>query len=186
MPPIAMAAIGAGSSIAGSILGQKAANKGPQAVFPQQLGQYLNLLNPLATSASGTLGQMIATGMPTDVGPAWQAMVGAQQQQVQQGRADISAQFARSGLRYGTPMTSALSTFESQTNKDFMSILANYTFQAQEAARQRQLAASTGALSAFGDIATTLTSPQGSTLGAGLSSAGQQLQFLSLLKALGV
>src|SRR5882672_7686055 len=79
------AVVGGGLSALGGAFNQNAANKGARPVFPEQTGQYLQMLSPLASTGAGTLTEMARTGMPTDVGPAWQAMMDASKRTTKQG-----------------------------------------------------------------------------------------------------
>lgn len=189
MPPAAIAVGMIGANVAGSALSSAAANKGPRPIFKDVNQQYLNLVGGpggMGATSAGTLQDMIKTGMPTDVGPAFEALVNAKQRFVGQGRENIAEMFGASGLRYSTPLMSSLVDYESQVSADFMSILAEYTRQAQEAARQRQLMASQFGWEAFSAPALALTKPKQSTLGAGLSGGLNALQQVMLLKSLGL
>jgi hypothetical protein len=186
-----------GASAIGGMLGQKAANKGPRSMFPGQLQQFLDMFSggsgpgsggvsgtPFGVSSFNTMNQMAQTGMPTDVGPAWNSMVTANKQMTQQGLNNLMTQFGGSGARYSSGAMMAGNNYMAQSNNNFMSILANYTMQAQEAARARQMQASQTGFGAFRDIATMFTQPKGSVAGAGLSSVGSSLQLISLLQGL--
>lgn len=176
--------IGTGAGIAGSALSTSAANAGARPVFPQATGQYLQMLSPLASSGAGTLSSMISTGNPTDVGPAWDAMVSANQRQTKQGYDQLLGSFGASGLRYSSPALNSASDYLSQSNKNFLQILSQYTMQAQEAAQARRLQASQFATQSFGAPALALQGPQGSVLGSALSTGSSDLQTLALLQSL--
>src|SRR5712664_3376097 len=97
MAPVAAIGVGMAASAVGGALGQSAANKGPTPINPGTNASYLSTINSLvggpnagpggaATGATGTLKSMIATGNPTNVGPAFQAFYNQQQRGVTQGR----------------------------------------------------------------------------------------------------
>lgn len=85
--------------------------------------------------------QMAQTGNPTDVGPAWEAMKAAEQQNIQQNLAQLKEQFAAGGNLVGTPYGSSVSDYESQTTLGQNAILTQAQQQAAEAAAGRQLSA---------------------------------------------
>lgn len=192
-----MALAGAGASIAGNVMGSRAAGSSrtipaarPQALFPWLQDEYTGLVGGpegLGATSAGTLQEMIKTGMPTDVGPAFEALLKSKQRFVGQGRENIAEMFGASGQRFGTPLMSSLVDYESQVSSDFMSILSEYTRQAQESARQRQLAASQYGFEAFGAPALAF-SPSEHLLTGGTSPTGTGLQgigsFLTLLMSL--
>jgi len=190
MPPLAIMGIGAGLSGIGSMLGQSAANKGPQSMFPNQLQNFLQMMGggPGGTGfgniSANTLSSMAATGDPTNVGPAWNAMVTANKQMTQQGLNNLMTQFAGGGARYSSGAMMAGNNYLTQSNNNFMNILAQYTMQAQESAANRMMQASNTGFGALQNIATMFTQPKGSVAGAGLSSAGSSLQLISLLQQL--
>ena len=113
----------------------------PNALFPEMQKQYISSLEALSPIMQNTMGEMAATGSPTDVGPAFESLKAAMGRQVGEGRANVAEQFASSGLANSSSMMTGLVDYESQTNKDFMSILSQYTMQAQEAAAGRRLQA---------------------------------------------
>lgn len=206
MPVGALLGIGMAASGVGSALGASAANSShlvnnpaPVPLYPGLQGSYLSLLSGLmsgkggpAGTPGGTLSSMMATGNPTDVGPAFQALVKAQQPLVQQGQQSITNQFAGSGLAYSTPLMSALGNYQSRVGNDFLSILADYTRQASEAAANRQLSATEFGMGAISGPALTNYQAQipvvggQSVLGSGLNSAGSGLSTLAIMKALGL
>jgi hypothetical protein len=181
-----LSAIGTGVSTVGSLMNQRAANKGPQAVFPEQQGQYLQMLAPLASTGAGTLNEMARTGMPTDVGPAWEAMMTANKRQTQQGYDKLLGSFGQGGLRYSSASMTGASDYLTQSNANFLQILSNYTMQAQEAARARQMSASQFGVGSFGNAAMTMTGPKGSVAGAGMQGVGGDLQTIALMQMLGM
>jgi hypothetical protein len=102
-----------------------------------------------------TLAGMAQTGDPTDVGPAWQAMVDAQQRNIQRQGADLREQFAFGGDLKSSPFGQAATDFYSQTAKDQNALLAQMTQQAQEAAAGRKLTAGedlTSGATSFGNM----------------------------------
>lgn len=100
----------------------------------------------MASNAADALGYLrgIAQngGYPTDAGPAWQAMVDAQQRQLQRNFADLQESFNVSGGRFSSDFGTAATDYWNQANLQQNALLAQMTFQAQEAARQRELSAS--------------------------------------------
>lgn len=88
-----------------------------------------------------TMAEMAKTGMPTDVGPAWQAMVDSMQRQIGQGQANLREQFSFGGNLAGSPFGAATTDYQAQTTKDLNSILAQMQANASEAAAGRQLSA---------------------------------------------
>lgn len=92
-------------------------------------------------TGTGTLQSEATTGNPTDVGPAWQAMVDAQQRNIQQQGANLREQFAFGGDLKSSPFGQAATDFYSQTAKDQNALLAGMQQQASEAAAGRQATA---------------------------------------------
>lgn len=107
----------------------------------QQLMQYF--LTGQGGNAPGlnTMSQLSSTGLPTDVMPEWQAMIAAQQQNIQQNEANLKEQFAATGGLGGSPYGTAVSNYEQQTTKDQNALLGQLTAQSLEAARGRQAGA---------------------------------------------
>lgn len=93
---------------------------------------------PAGTDA---LAQMAQTGNPTDVGPAWNAMVASQKQNTDVNLAKLREQFASQGTLAGSPYASGVSQYMEQTNLDQNALLAQMQQQASEAAAGRQLTA---------------------------------------------
>ena len=194
MPPAAAIGIGMASSAIGGALGQHAANKGPQPIFQGTNTAYLQNVNALAggpgtggapgTGATGTLQSMIATGNPTNVGPAFQAFYNQQQRGVTQGRNALLSSFGGAGARYSSAAMGAVGDYENQANLNFLQVLSQYTMQAQEAARQRQLQASEFAVGQQSEAGLALKGPKGSVVGAAAGSAGQDLTGLGMLAQL--
>lgn len=99
---------------------------GPQGVGPTSLN---------------TLSSMATTGNPTDVGPAYQAMVSANQRQVKAGESNLLESFGQMGLRNSSSAMTADVDYQSNVATQFANILSQYTMQSQESASQRQLQA---------------------------------------------
>jgi hypothetical protein len=59
----------------------------------------------------------------------WQAMVDAMQRQIGQGRADLSESLNVGGGLVGSPYGTAMTDYDTQSNKDLMSILSQMQFQ---------------------------------------------------------
>jgi hypothetical protein len=93
------------------------------------------------TPGMNELGQMAQTGMPTDVGPAWEAMMASQQRNIDQNLGNIREQFAFGGNLKSSPFGSAVTDYMTQTGLDQNALLAQMHMQAQEGARGRQLQA---------------------------------------------
>jgi len=108
---------------------------------PQLTSQFLNWLQSQIGPVGSELGQMAATGDPTDVGPAWQAMVKAMQQNIQQNQAQLREQFASTGDLASSPFGTAASNFQQQTTLDQNALLGQLQQQASEAAAGRELSA---------------------------------------------
>jgi hypothetical protein len=112
----------------------------PMTPVLQQLEQFYTTGKggPAGTDA---LAQMAATGNPTDVGPAWNAMVASQQQNTAQNLALMREQFASQGTLAGSPYSDATAQYLEQTNLDQNALLAQMHQQSSEAAAGRQLTA---------------------------------------------
>lgn len=201
MPGQAIAmGVGMGASAIGGMLGQSAANKGPQPINPGTNSAYLQNINSLAggpgstggwnpsaaTGATGTLQSMIQSGNPTNVGPAFQAFFQQQQKGVTQGRSALLNSFGGAGARYSSAAMTAVGDYENQANLNFLQVLSQYTMQAQEAAAGRQLQASEFAMQGQETAGLAYKGPKGSVVGAGLQGGGSALQTLSLLKSMGM
>ena len=94
-----------------------------------------------AFSPGGTMGKMAQTGDPTDVGPAWQAMLAAQQENIQQKQAQMKENMNVGGNLAGSPFGTALQNFQTQTALGQNAMLTEAQQQAQEAAKSRILPA---------------------------------------------
>jgi hypothetical protein len=139
---------------------------------------------------------MITTGMPTDVGPAFEAIKAASQRGFAEDKANMLESFGAGGLRYGSSAMQATVDLKSQEQAGLLQTLADYTRQAQEAAANRQLISSQFAMESLAGPATSYYNPYVATansgaggLSSGLSAAGSGLtgisQLLVLLKLLG-
>ncbi len=195
--PIAMIASG-GLSAAGGILGAKAAQPkavsipAPAPLFPGIQQGYMDALTQsgITGTSFGTLAETARTGLPTDVGPAFEALKTSMGHGISEGRTNLIEQFGVKGLRYGSDVSKAGADFESQTQKDFASILADFTRQASEAAANRRVAAAVQGQGAAGELATAfrptavVAGGGASPTGAGLQSAGGSLQNFIMMKAL--
>lgn len=179
--------LGLGASTTGSALNARASNRirripaaPPMALFPQLQALYTSLVGGsggLGATSMGTLREMSATGMPVDVGPAFEALVASKKRFTDEGRENIAEMFGASGLRHSSPLATGLVDYESQVSADFMQILSEYTRQSQEAARQRQLAASGMGMEALSAPALGFA-PSEHILAGGTSVGGSALQTL--------
>lgn len=151
----------------------------------------------LTETSFGSLQQFAETGLPTDVGPAFEALVASRQRFEKQGRADISEMFGASGARYGSDLMRNLVDFQSQVAADYGRILSDYTFRAQESARGRQMGASIFGADLFSTAAQTLHPTAipvvegggvgaAGAIGAGLQQGSQGMMMLMLLKQMGM
>jgi hypothetical protein len=93
---------------------------------------------------SNALNQMANTGNPVDQTAAWQAMLGSEQQNIQQNQADIKEQFAFGGALGGSEFGNAMQNYMSQVTADQNAQLTQATATAQENAMNRQLSAQQG------------------------------------------
>lgn len=92
-------------------------------------------------AGTGTLQSMSNTGNPTDVGPAWQAMIAAENQNTQNNAANLREQFAFGGDLKSSPFGSAMQQFYNQNTLNQNAQLTQAEQQAQEAASGRQITA---------------------------------------------
>lgn len=141
---------GLASSTAGGIMNSVQGSKGPTAVFPDMQRDFKSGMKGVGKQSMSTMEEMARTGMPTDVGPMFQALLQQREKSSQQGRASIAEKFGSMGLRYSTPLMDSLVDYENQLQADYGSILSNYVFQAMEAARGRQMQASGMGMEALG------------------------------------
>jgi hypothetical protein len=116
-------------------------------LFPGLQQSYINALQQsgINTAALNTLTQAATTGLPTDVGPAFDAFKAAAQQTIQQGAAGLQERLG-AGMATGSDLVKGQSEYAEQTSKDLTSQLAQWSMAASEAAAQRRVgAATTGA-----------------------------------------
>lgn len=106
------------------------------------------LTNPLSQTFMGAaptqagLNQMLATGGgPINQLPAWQAMVGAQQRNIQEGAANLAEQFGTSDNRFSSSYGTAMTDYLTQTQLGQNALLGQMTATAGENAQQRLLSA---------------------------------------------
>jgi len=177
----------------GAGLSQSAANAGYRPVFPGLTSQGVSLVGGLGGAAGTSLTGLITNpgAMPNvsgTVNPAFNALVSANQQMMSQGLANLKESYGASGVgTSGSPYSLGASNYLTQSNANFMNILAQYTLQTQQQAQQTQLAATGEGLNAFLGPAFTLQGPKGSVSGAALGSlGGSGLDTLSLMEALGM
>jgi hypothetical protein len=113
----------------------------PGQMNPGVSQQFQGMLQTQGPQYGQTLGEAMKTGMPTDVAPAFQAMLAARQKGMQQGAGNIVEAYGASGNRYGSSLPNALVDYQLQSDKDFNSTLANYSMQASENAAMRMMQA---------------------------------------------
>lgn len=102
-----------------------------QATAPGQLNAPLNdvmkNLMALFDPQSGSLGKLASNGI--DATPIWQKTVDAMQRQIAQGGANLKEQFNVEGGLASSPFGQAAVDYQTQSNKDLDSLLANMQFQ---------------------------------------------------------
>jgi hypothetical protein len=120
-------------------------------MLQQLMGGGGNLQNQLLSFLSGgsstipgaaSLTDIAQTGDPISALPEWQAMIAAQQQNIQQNQANLKEQFGFAGDLQSSPFGTAMSNYEQQTTLEQNALLAQLEQQAMEAAMQRKLTAS--------------------------------------------
>ncbi|MGC1580369.1 MAG: hypothetical protein WA766_02735, partial [Candidatus Acidiferrales bacterium] len=104
----------------------------------QQLMQYFQT-GQSSIPGSAQLTQLAQTGDPINQLPAWQQMVAAQQQQIQQGGANVTAQFNALGNLGGSPYGNALGQYYNQAELGENAQLGQMTATAQENAANRMM-----------------------------------------------
>lgn len=160
----------------------------PAPLYPGLSQQYQGMLQTMGPDVGRTLGETMKTGLPTNVGPAFEAMKAARERGTAQGRANVVESYGAAGLRYGSPLAQGLADYELQSQKDFAQIMADYTRQAQESAAGRRVQAAGLGAGLYSEAATT-TYPT-AALASGPSPATQATQAgtgaLAMLFALGV
>lgn len=112
-------------------------------------------------------------GYPTDVAPAWEAMVAAQQRNLDRRFADLAEGFGARGLGISSPFAQAATDFWTQAGLDQNAMLGQLVLQSQEAARGRELGAA-GQLAGLGTGAAQQLSSQG--FQAAMNQMNQQYQ----------
>jgi hypothetical protein len=115
------------------------------------------------------LAQIAQTGNPFNVSPEWQAMVAAQQQDIQQQAAQLKESMSAGGNLVGTPYGTTMQDFYSQTAAQQNALLAQLQQSAYNQAQQAQLGAQGQIL---GQVLPTSQQLQG-VQQAGLSNAYQ-------------
>lgn len=152
----------------------------PTPLFPGLLAQYTKQLGSAGPQGLGELQTLSQTGNLQNVIPAYQAMVAANQNQMQEGQANIEEQFGSTGLRYSKPLMTSLSDYQNQNNLNFANTLSQYMGQAQSQATQTQLSASGLLANLFNQTATTFAPTAALTPGGqGLNAAAGGLGNLS-------
>ena len=107
----------------------------------QQLAQFLQ------TGQGGSPGEQqlgafaTQSGLPTDVLPQWQAMIAAEQQNIDKGAANVREQFAGLGDLQSSPFGFAVSDYFKQAQLGENALLTQAETGSLEAARGRQLGA---------------------------------------------
>lgn len=129
--------------------------KPPAPLFPGMTQTYTGALqgSGILPASLGTLTQAAQTGLPTDVGPAFEAMKAAMARSTQEGRTALRESYGARGLSGGTDLFKAGSDFEAQNQANLNNILAQYTMQAQEAAAQRRMSAAGAGAQLYGEPA---------------------------------
>jgi hypothetical protein len=92
-------------------------------------------------TGTSTLESMAQTGNPTDVGPAWQAMLAAEQKNTDRNAANLREQFAFGGDLKSSPFASSMTDFYNQNTLNQNAQLTQAQQQTQEAAAGRQMTA---------------------------------------------
>jgi len=133
----------------GSLFGGPTVTKvpAPAPLFPGLQQSYINSLQQsgINTAALNTLTQAATTGLPTDVGPAFDAFKAAAQRNIQEGATNVAEKFG-GGMAPGSDLFKAGVDYESQAAKDLNAQLAQWSMAASEAAAGRRMgAATTGA-----------------------------------------
>jgi hypothetical protein len=114
------------------------------------------------TSVPGanSLNQMATTGDPVDQTAAWQAMIGSEQQNIQQNQADLKEQFAFGGALGGSEFGNAMQNYEQGVTATQNAQLTQATATAQENAMNRMLSAGQGIQSEANQFGTGLQNLQ--------------------------
>lgn len=119
-------------------------------LLTQLQGLFSGQLNPSQAGpmggAFGTLSNVAQHGISAV--PTWQTMVDAMQRQIGQGANNLREQFASMGALAGSPFGTAMSDYQTQSNKDLNSQLAQMQYQGI----QDQLAAASGLTSSGNEL----------------------------------
>lgn len=198
LDPVSMMGISAAGGAVGSALSARAS--APQAIpvpkptplYPGVQESYTNDLmqSGVSGSAFNTLRAASDTGLPTNVGPAFEALKSSMGRGVEEGRANLIEKYGVQGLRFGSDLERGAVDYESQVQKDFASILADYTMKAQEGAANRRVAAAGAGQGAAAELATAFAPTAvvagggQSPTGAAISSGASSLQNLIMMRAL--
>lgn len=192
--PLIAAGIGAGGSIASAkMAGPKSvAAPPPNALFPGQQQAYLGELSRsgIGSTSFSTLNEAAKTGLPVDQGSFFNALHDSMGRSKAEGEAAIKEKFGSRGLRNGSDIVKAGTDYELQSNRDFATILADYTRQAGESAATRRVQASSIGAGLAGEPglaetpSATLVTGSPSALGSGLSAASSGLQQLMVMRSL--
>lgn len=109
------------------------------------IGSYFSNPDQALAWGAGDLGYLRNmaenAGYATNTQPAWEAMVKAQQRNLDERYADLMEGFNVSGNRFSSAFGQASTDFWDQAAKDQNALLGQLTLQAQEGARGRELAA---------------------------------------------
>lgn len=116
----------------------------PAPLFPGIQESFMKDLTSagVGPASFGTIAETARTGLPTDVGPAFEALKASMQTGIEEGRTNLIEKYGMQGLRHGSDLfAKAAPEFERGVQKDFASILAELTRQSSEAAAGRRLGA---------------------------------------------
>lgn len=191
-----MLGVSAGANVLGSALSANAAKpkqvpvSAPAPLFPGVQDSYVTALQQSGVPAAsfGAISEAARTGLPTDVGPAFEAMKVSQQRLLDEGRSNVIEKYGPAG--YGSTGSARAVDFETQATKDFSSILADFTRQASEAAANRRLQAASIGQAAAGELAgafrptSVIASGSPSVAGSAISSGASSLQNFMIMKAI--
>lgn len=131
----------------------------PASQYPGIANSFQSMMQGLSGGTQGTMSEMLSTGAPTNIGPAYEAMLAASKRQTDIGRQNLLESFGQMGLRNSSSAESAAVDYESQVAKDFASILSQYTMGAQESAAGRRLGAAQTFMGPFSASGMTTYAP---------------------------
>jgi hypothetical protein len=119
----------------------------PNPLFPGVSQTYTGALQSagIPQTSFGTLAQTAQTGLPTNVGPAFDALKQSMKTNIAEGARDLKEKFGALGDVGGSDVEKAGADYEAQSTANLNNILAQYTMQASEAAAGRQVQAATTA-----------------------------------------